>query len=727
LSPTAVPASTPAPPASTAAAPPRDAGLAGILRELERLDALLDRAVQAARERAVAEAGGDPYRGLYVSHEEAEGLVVREPGAPSLSADGWAAPERGAGSPLARLAAVAGLSPFETDLLLIALAPDLDLKYERIYAYLQDDVTRRRPTVDLAFGLLCPSFGARAAARARLSPAGTLRRNGLLHLVEDAGQKHAPLLGRTLKADERVVDWLLGSDEPDPALQHVARAVPTGATLDALLLPEDLRRRLRLMAEERGPGGRPPVFHLQGAAGVGRQALAAALCGEQGLGLLAVDCARLAGDDAPALSETLRLAAREALLRGSGLLLEGWDALLGDDRRAARAVAVGEVDGWDAPTFVAGELAWEPGDALHERPLLRVEVPSPDYADRVTLWTASLNGDGSRDPSLDADALANKFRFTGGQIREAAATARNLARARDPQGGRLTMADLYAACRMHSNPRLAALARKITPRYAWDDIVLPPDRVQQLREITNYVKYRSLVYGEWGFDRKLAMGKGLNALFAGGSGTGKTMAAEIIAGELALDLYKIDLSSVVSKYIGETEKNLSRIFNEAETSNAILFFDEADSMFGKRSEVRDSHDRYANLEISYLLQRMEEYEGVVILATNFRKNMDDAFVRRLHFSIDFPFPAERERLRIWQRVWPERIPRSADVDLEQIARRVEVAGGSIRNIALAAAFLAADEEGVVCMSHLVRATRREYQKMGKVLSDGDLGDLARAG
>jgi AAA+ superfamily predicted ATPase len=715
---------------SSAAVPtatPQATGLAGILRELERLDALLDRAVQAARERAAAETGGDPYRGLYVSHEEAEGLVVREPGAPSLAAGGWTPPERDGASPLGRLAEIAGLSPFETDLLLVALAPDLDLKYERIYAYLQDDVTRRRPTVDLAFGLLCPSFAARAAARARLSPAGTLRRHGLLHLVEEPGQKHPPLLGRTLKVDERVVDWLLGSGEVEPALQHVARMVSTGVSLDALLLPEDLRRRLRLMAGERGPGGRPPVFHLQGASGVGKESVAAALCGEAGLGLLAVDCGRLPADDAPATAEMLRLAGREALLRGSALLLEGWDALLGDERRAARAVAVGEVDGWEAPTFVTGELPWEPGDALHERPLLRVEVPRPDYADRVALWTASLNGDGSRDPALDAPALANKFRFTGGQIHEAAATARNLARARDPQGGRLTMADLYAACRMHSNPRLSALARKIAPRYAWDDIVLPADRVQQLREITNYVKYRSLVYGEWGFDRKLAMGKGLNALFAGPSGTGKTMAAEIIAGELALDLYKIDLSAVVSKYIGETEKNLSRIFNEAETSNAILFFDEADSMFGKRSEVRDSHDRYANLEISYLLQRMEEYEGVVILATNFRKNMDDAFVRRLHFSIDFPFPSERERLGIWQRVWPDRIPRAADVDLEQIARRVEVAGGSIRNIALAAAFLAADEEGVVGMSHVVRATRREYQKMGKVLSDGDLGDLARAG
>jgi SpoVK/Ycf46/Vps4 family AAA+-type ATPase len=320
--------------------------------------------------------------------------------------------------------------------------------------------------------------------------------------------------------------------------------------------------------------------------------------------------------------------------------------------------------------------------------------------------------------------LTSKFRFSGGQIRDAAATAQNLARWRDPEKSGVTIEDLYTASRLQSNRKLAALAQKITPHYGWDDIVLPPDRLQQLREICNYVKYRALVYHQWGFDNKLAMGKGLNALFAGPSGTGKTMAADIIAGELGLDLYKIDLSRVVSKFIGETEKNLSRIFSEAETSNAILFFDEADALFGKRSEVRDSHDRYANIEISYLLQRMEEYDGVVILATNLRKNMDDAFVRRMHFTVDFPYPGGRERQMIWDRIWPDDIPRSPQLDLGFMAHRFELAGGNIRNIALAAAFLAADDGGVVAMPHLIHATRREYQKMGKVITDGEFGEYA---
>jgi SpoVK/Ycf46/Vps4 family AAA+-type ATPase len=228
--------------------------------------------------------------------------------------------------------------------------------------------------------------------------------------------------------------------------------------------------------------------------------------------------------------------------------------------------------------------------------------------------------------------------------------------------------------------------------------------------------------GEWGFGRKLSGGKGVNALFAGSSGTGKTMAAEVIANELGLDLYKIDLSSVVSKYIGETEKNLERIFDAAEHADAILFFDEADAIFGKRSEVHDAHDRYANIEVAYLLQRMEQYEGISLLATNLRQNMDEAFVRRLAFIIHFPFPDEESRRRIWTGIWPEEITLDEDVDLGQLARQYKLSGGNIKNVALAAAFLAAPEGGCVTMSHLLQSVRREYQKTGKVLTELSVPD-----
>jgi SpoVK/Ycf46/Vps4 family AAA+-type ATPase len=263
------------------------------------------------------------------------------------------------------------------------------------------------------------------------------------------------------------------------------------------------------------------------------------------------------------------------------------------------------------------------------------------------------------------------------------------------------------------------LAKKITPIYNWQDIILPNDRLQHLREICVHLKYRQQVFHTWGFERKMSLGKGLSILFVGPSGTGKTMAAEIIANEIGLDLYKIDLSCVVSKYIGETEKNLSKIFQEAEQSNSILFFDEADAIFGKRSEVKDSHDRYANIEINYLLQKIEEYEGISILASNFQKNIDEAFTRRMRFIIEFPFPDEEYRYRIWKTVFPNDTPLDGDIDFEFLASKLTFTGGNIKNIAFRAAFLAAEDSGVIAMEHIIRATKREFQKMGRLCVKAD--------
>ncbi|MFQ5628537.1 MAG: ATP-binding protein [bacterium] len=307
--------------------------------------------------------------------------------------------------------------------------------------------------------------------------------------------------------------------------------------------------------------------------------------------------------------------------------------------------------------------------------------------------------------------------LTTEQIRDAVASAHDLAAQR---GEPLAGEDLFQAARDHSNPHLGTQARKIIPRYDWNDIVLPHDQRTILREIVNTVRGRPKVLEEWGVGRKLASSSGVTVLFAGEPGTGKTMAAEVIARELGLDLYKIDLSGVVSKYIGETEKNLERIFSEAQSSNAILFFDEADAIFGKRSEVKDAHDRYANIETSYLLQRMEAYDGVTVLATNLRANIDDAFTRRLHFAVDFPFPEEADRIQIWETLFPPEIPRAADLDLALMAKRFKLAGGNIRNVIVSAAFLAASDGGVVTMKHMLHGARRELQKMGRLVNEQDL-------
>lgn len=715
-----------------------------LLAELERIDLLIQLHVGRVRQ---LHATDENFQGLYIPEEEVDSLLSTPAGLPRWATEplplaqsdvqtlldqmalgiAWRKAESNRQGVLLRLDHVRqlfNLSPLEVDALLICLAPELDLRYERLFGYLQDDVTKRRPSVDLVLNLLSGSFAAKLAARQAFAPTAPLLRHHLLYLFDDPSQPHPPLLGKYLRVDERMVGYLLGADEIDGRLLPFTRYSRPATTLAALLLPTEVKQRLLRLVQTQQAREQPLLLYFQGPYGVGKQTTAEALAHEICAGVLVVDGEQLLNATELTVETALPLLIREALLQNAVLYWQAIDLLLSDERRPWRELVLRTLAQQPGLTIFAGDTIWEPVALLPALPFVRIEFAKPTYSEREQLWPRSLNGDLPVAASVDLADLAAKFRFTAGQIQDTASTARNLARWRDPEHSQVTMSDLYTASRLQSNRKLGELARKITPHYTWADIVLPADRMQQLREIVNQIKYRAKVYEEWGFDRKLAMGKGLNALFAGPSGTGKTMAADIMAGELGLDLYKIDLSSVVSKYIGETEKNLARIFVEAETSNAILFFDEADALFGKRSEVRDSHDRYANIEISYLLQRMEEYDGMVILATNLSKNLDEAFVRRMHFTLEFPFPDAKHRRRIWEKIWPSATPCSPQLDLEFMARRFEVAGGNIRNIALAAAFLAADDGGMVDMRHLIRATQREYQKMGKVVMDSDFGDYA---
>jgi SpoVK/Ycf46/Vps4 family AAA+-type ATPase len=742
--------------------------------ELMRVDCLI-RLCRLGQERRQSNDPLAPFAGLVLSDEEILGLLndsgasffVDSPTPAQQAAcnelraiDERIAQRRAASAdagiylPLARLAQLFGLSAFEEQCLLICLAPEVDRKYEKLYAYLQDDVTRKKPCVALLLDLLCRTTAEKLAARASFDPQSPLLKFKLLLITDSSADGPAPLTQRFLKLDDRIVNFLLDSSQTDARLNGVARlhrpalaALAASAGLPAIVPKDLLGRVLRCVRSHpdstasrapesdamqqdssiqvgAGQVGAGPIFYFCGPYGVGKLALAEAVCGELGLPLLVCDVERLVNSPLP-FEEAAWLLVREAALQGSALCLETFDCLTADEEKNQTQIKtlLQAAQIFSSLTFILGAQRWMPRHAVSEQAFVELAMPVPDEQVRRAYWMQEQMNFGQFADEIDWDALAGKFRFTPGQIRDALATARDLAAWREGDG-RITADDLHAACRAHSNQRLTALAQKIQPKYVWRDIVLPADRLQQLREICNYVRYRTLVYQEWGFDGKLSLGKGLNALFAGPSGTGKTMSAEIMAGELGLDLYKIDLSTVVSKFIGETEKNLSRIFAEAETSNSILFFDEADALFGRRSEVRDSHDRYANIEIGYLLQKMEEYQGVVILATNFRKNMDDAFVRRMHFTIEFPFPDEKDRRRIWEQIWPERIPISPDLNLTFMARKFEITGGAIRNIALAAAFLAAADGRVVTMSHLIRATRREYQKMGKVISGGEFGEYA---
>ncbi len=673
---------------------------------------------EVARMRAAGiPVGEDEYRGLYIPDSEADRIIAAggpqlEPGGEGVFSvelerlreelSGWREGPNGRGT---RLAALAGLSTFEAGVLLLCLLAESDLTTERLVAYVQDDVSKRRPRVELAMRLFVPA-GEREAARSSFDASGPLRRLRLVALHEDPGQPATPLLARFIALDPRIADFLLGRDEVDETLQPFARLhrESPGAPL-----PRELDESLQALASLRPSGAAPRAVAVSCPDTSRLLSVASRLASLGGMPLLAVDTG--AAVAALGVEAAATLAMREAWLQEAGLLLAGVHELAPLEREALFR----EVSGAAAGTLVvlgsASPVAW---------PGVVIEAPGPDFDDRRSLWTAQLGSEHGI-PGAEIDALAGKFRLSTREIEEAVALARGRALWREPRSPRLEADDLYAAARARSTPILNTLARKITPHYAWADIVLPVDTVQQLREICAHVEHRHLVYETWGFERKLALGKGAIALFAGQSGTGKTMAADIMAGALGLDLYKIDLSAVVSKYIGETEKNLASIFSEAETSNAVLFFDEADALFGKRSEVKDAHDRYANIETAYLLQRMEEYSGTVILATNLKMNLDEAFMRRLHFVIDFPNPEEGERLLIWKGTVPAELPCAGDIDFAFLARQFRITGGNIRNIVLAAAFMAASDAEPMGMAHLIRATRREYQKLGKMVTEAEFG------
>jgi len=666
--------------------------------------------------------GNDPraaFRGLYIEDREVDGLLAGVETAP----DQPATADSTVSDRLATLADRFGLSPFDMNALLVCVAPDLDLRYERLYAYLQDDVGRKRPTVDLALRLLSPVMTQRLEARARFAPEAPLRRRGLVTLRGSGDDKGVSLLARPLEADERVVAYLMGSDAPDARLRPFVTVLPPGPPPPAEAAGH---ARLAGLAARLAAGltslGKPAAAVLTGEAGSGKRLLAAEACRRIGLGLLVVDTARLLQADAP--PATVRTVFREAVLQRAAVYWSGADRLWSEGDQAAaaaRATVLDELLDSRVPLLLGGAASWEAPATLAGAGLLRVDLRTPGPAERLQLWRDALAAVSA--PLLTSvegslPALAAGFRFTPGQVHDALAHARGLAASRDPAAGdRLSPADLFAGGRAVSGRGLAALCHELRPRAGWRDIVLPEDTVAQLREICSTVRHRGKVLDDWGFATRLSGGTGTTALFAGPSGTGKTMAAEVLARELGLTLFRIDLAGVVSKWIGETEKNLDRVFQAAENSNAILLFDEADALFGKRSEVKDSHDRYANLEVSYLLQKMETYDGVAILATNMRQQLDQAFLRRLSFHVVFPLPEEDDRRRIWEAIWPPELTRG-DVDLAALSR-FKLAGGNIRNVVLAAAYLAAADGGEVTMAHLRHAVRREYQKLGKqIAADG---------
>ncbi|KCZ70560.1 AAA+ family ATPase [Candidatus Methanoperedens nitroreducens] len=685
-----------------------------LLDELRRIDLIIS--LNLEKWRAEHSESMNDFQGLYVSESEVDAILQASPY--QLKVDVRSNPQHDKIETITReinikkvesikagkelrlhlLSWLFHLQSCEVDILLICLVPELDLRYEKLYSYLQDDVTKKRPTVDLVINLLSSSMEDKLRMREIFSPTAPLIRNHLVYLTAD---DQLPLLSRSIKVDDRIISFILGSSEIDQRIRNFSAIIEPKRSFGDIILSNDTEN---MIVELIKPGMKVPMLFFHGSYGTGKKMMAEAVCRELNMPLFVVDSGALKGNDC---SETVRLVLREALLQNSALYLEGFDAL--PDSGVNMKYLLQELDLFPNWVFLSGERAWKPTGILKNHCFINISYPLPSFALRKKLWESFLNGNISDD--VDTGALASKFKLSGGQIRDAIFTAHNIAMAKG--GSRLSMDDLYQGCKTQSNRNLTAFARKIEPIYTWEDLILPKDIKKQLKEVSGHIKYRGTVYTDWGFDKRFSMGKGLNVLFSGPSGTGKTMTAEIIAREAGLDLYKIDLSGVVSKYIGETEKNLGTIFKEAETSNAVLFFDEADALFGKRSEVKDAHDRYANIEIGYLLQKMEEYEGVVILATNLSRNIDDAFLRRIQFMVEFPFPDEIQRKLMWTGIFPKDAPVAENIDYKFLSEKLKLAGGNIKNIALAAAFYAAEESCEIGMHHIMHAAKREYQKIGK--------------
>ncbi|MFI2200200.1 AAA family ATPase [Streptomyces sp. NPDC020192] len=774
----------------------RDAGSDPLWARLRLVEERVRYAVAARR--AVDPDPDDPYRGQYLTPEAAQRILDGPGGLGVPDVPGYDPQPPPPGSVLGTLAERFGLSPLDIDLLLIALAPDLDARFERLYGYLNDDLTRRRPTVGLALELAghAPASG----ARFRLAAGAPLVTGGLLEVVEP----ERPPLSRVLVVPDRVTAHLLGDSTPDARLAGVLGT----ATEDPTAEPDEVRRAAG--AARSGPG----LVHLLDRGG-DAPGLAAAALRAAGLGTLVLDAAALTrrAADLPALA---RVAALEARLTGAGVVLGPLEELPAapTERAGSARELCAALRG--IPLFVHGTDGWDPAWAADTPVVLPVTPPSPDrqaarWRHALALAGASVNGathaltdasmGGTALPltaasvadnahplatasaadtahalagispdadahtlaaasaaetthplasvSLDADADARALaggsadgtvlplagargdsdvdtlaravaahRLDGGQLRRAASAA---VRTAGLAGRPVSPGDLRAAVRAQNGAGLARLARRVEPDVGWEDLVLPAPTRRRLRELAVRARHREQVLGQWRMRPGGGRGRGVIALFAGESGTGKTMSAEVVAADLGMDLYVVDLSTVVDKYVGETEKNLERIFTEASAVNAVLLFDEADAIFGRRSEVKDAHDRHANIESAYLLQRMESFDGIAVLTTNLRANLDEAFTRRIDVVAEFPMPDAAQRLALWERCLGDRLPRAADLDLGFCADRFELAGGSIRACAVTAAYLAAEAEGPLTMRQLVSAVVQEYRKLGRLVLESEFG------
>jgi AAA+ superfamily predicted ATPase len=679
--------------------------------ELHRLDLLIQREI--LRLRARYQLSRDESRGLYISDEQVDRLVnesVKTEERPEIIS---ALTERAEALrheyqrmllpdlPWRRLAETFQLSAYEQDLLLVAIAPELDLKYETLYGYLNNDAARKYPTCDLAMRLLSALPSVRMVRRSLMLPDSPLFAHGILRWASSGACDKQGWLSGSISVSQAVVNFVLGQPGVSAELISLATLNRPQRTWSEVPIHQSVARELTDLPTAPGT-----ILVFQGRRGAGRAAAAEAVATSFRTPILMFDAmaARVSGTPMVKLVKSLVL---HQQLYGALICVTHGDVLLDKDAHAESSVCLELLGSTTFPVVICAL----PGGRWRELEISRrtrcIDFAYLACADRAAIWRDAAAQRGLEIQGDSLEAVADRFVLTPGQIEQAVdAVASKPANGLDP-------AAWLEAARSQSDHSLGQLAAKVRLAHGWRDLVLPAATLRHLKQITAAVRHRRRVYEDWGFERRVSLGKGLKLLFSGPSGTGKTMTASVMAQDLGLDLYKIDLSRIVSKYIGETEKNLDRIFLAAECSNAIVFFDEADALFGKRSEVKDAHDRYANVEVAYLLQKLEEHDGVVILATNLNKNIDEAFARRMHYVVRFPLPDAPDRERLWRGMFPAEAPLAADIDFEFVSTQFSFTGGEIKNIALDAAFRAAADGGIVTMAHMMRALAQQLMKEGR--------------
>ncbi|MFD0676914.1 MULTISPECIES: AAA family ATPase [unclassified Paenibacillus] len=720
--------------------------------ELRLLDYRLQRLYYSRKKRMDAWRD-DPYQGMFVSEEEFLGLIAgmendwaNDPEAAALLEQledlERAIAHRiavsvnaGVNLPLQTVAHTFGLRAQERDFLMVALAVELDRKYERVFGFLQDDLTCKHPNAGLLIQLYCRNAADMLEVRDALAMSSPLSK---YFLYKDEADTAKSFLSQPIVLNRRMVRLLLDgiASEPSDSVKRVTQRFNSGSPLEPLRVDEALQEQLQtfvrgMYTPERATRKRL-AFHIWGPSGSGKTLHAKHCCHAFGKSALIADVAGMLLAERP-FAELLDDVLREAILQQAVLCFTHMEALFPEEPDAAARHKLRSflhsLNSYGGLLFLLADKQIKLSADMKDRWVIDLELKVPETEEREALWKSFAAEARIFSDSVDWRVIGDKFRFTAGQIKRAISLAQSFTEW--TRAGRLAAVNseaysdideqaLYKACFMQVQHRLEKKASRIQAKYTWEDVILPGEQKEQLRNACNQMKYRSVVYGQWGFERKLAYGKGLSMLFAGPPGTGKTMSAQVVAQELQLELYKIDLSQVISKYIGETEKNLHEIFHEARLSNAILFFDETDALFGKRSEVKDSHDKYANIETAYLLQKMEEYDGISVLATNLLGNIDEAFIRRINYIIKFPFPDADYREKIWRSMFPKEAPIGDDVDFKLIASKFSIAGGGIKNIAVSAAFLAADAGTPILMKHLLLAVKHELLKTGKLMTRDEL-------